>query len=151
MPKRTEEIVNMQEYSYEDLLLRIRTHIDGEYGGVSNFLKHEMYEKCGFEVGAKETAKMFTYLALPKETNDGTGRRIKSFPVLKKLYKGLLGVDIQNDIQVQRTQVIKADLNQLNLLDTPKQQEKEVPKDELAQEARVVRKSQVQNTGVEID
>ena len=110
MPKRTDkkvEVAELQTFTYEDLLKRIRNYIDVTYDGVANFLKHSDLEKCGFGTDSKEAAKMYTYLALPKEGAEG--RRTKSFPVVQKLYKGLLGIDIESDIVVTRMQVIKGD------------------------------------------
>jgi len=108
MPKRKEEISagGTQTYEYEEVLRYIRKHIDEEQGGVSKFLNSDKYLECGFKDSPNERAKMFTYLSLPAE---GEKARTKSFPVMKKLYKGLLGVELVNKIKVIRTQMIETE------------------------------------------
>lgn len=117
MPTRVEKTTKSkatQDYTYEDLLLRIRTHIDDKYGGVALFLQHKDYLKCGFDEA--ENAKMYTYLALPREGNDGA--RVKSFPAMKKLFKGLLGIELENHIKVERKQMISGNAEKINSLPT---------------------------------
>ena len=94
------------QYEYEDLLIHIRNYLDENFGGVSNFFGTEDYKNCGFEDTPNERAKMFTYLSIPAE---GEKARVKSFPVLQKLYKGLLGIVIENKIKVVREQVLYCD------------------------------------------
>lgn len=108
MPKRTDKPAagEMKEYQYGELLVRIRAYIDDTYGGVAKFLSHEDFKKCGFKGTKADGDKMYIYLSLPREEDS---RRIKSFPVVAKLYKGLLGIELKNDIKVLRVQTIRAD------------------------------------------
>lgn len=112
MPKKktTEE----KQYSYEELLRGIRTHIDEAYGGVSKFLQHEDYTgKCGFV--ESERSKIFSYLSISK---DGTfsASRTKSFPMVQKLYKVLLDIDLTSKIVVSREQVISCNSAKIDKL-----------------------------------
>lgn len=110
MPKRKDNSSagrgEAQLYAYEEVLKYIRKHIDEEQRGVSKFLHSDKYLGCGFKDSPNERAKMFTYLSLPAE---GETARVKSFPVMKKLYKGLLGVELVNKIKVIRTQMIESE------------------------------------------
>lgn len=108
MPVRKESGKKQEkhQYEYEYLLRHIRNYLDENFGGVSNFLETEDCKICGFEDTPNERAKMFTYLSLPAE---GEKVRVKSFPVLQKLYKGLLGIEIENKIKVVREQVLFCD------------------------------------------
>jgi len=117
MPKRKEP-VNIRpatewNYTYKELLVHLRSQLDTRYGGVAKFLGTEDYLACGFEDNPKQEAKMYTYLSLPAE---GEPVRTKSFPVLYKLYKGILGVEISSKIKVVRTQ----ELHSSNELETIK-------------------------------
>ena len=92
-----------REYDYDELLVHIRKKIDGEYGGLAKFIKSEKFVECGFEPSPNETARMMTVLSLPA---DGMKKKVRSFQILKKLYKGLLGVDLENTLSVVRVQKI---------------------------------------------
>ncbi len=52
---------------------------------------------------------MYTYLAIAKKGNEKL-RRVKSFPMIQKLYKGLLGITLENKIAVTRDQIITSDM-----------------------------------------
>lgn len=106
MAVKAKKEVEMYRYEYEKLLLYIRKHLDREYGGVANFLDSKDFVLSGFEDTPSEQAKMYTYLSLPPE---GQKARVKSFPVLKKLYKYLLGINIKSKIKVSREQIILSD------------------------------------------
>jgi len=93
-------------YEYEALLRHIRKHIDAEFGGVTAFLKSDSFVSCGFVDTKRERSKMSTYLSLPKA---GELSRVKSYPVLKKLYKHLLGVNVNSKIIVSREQTLVTD------------------------------------------
>lgn len=102
-PKKIEQPT---QYSYEYLLRHIRSHIDKDLDGVAGFLNSPKFEECGFKNTPNERAKMFTYLSLPKE---GETVKVKSFPVLQKLYNTLLGVSLESKMVVTRTQVISSE------------------------------------------
>lgn len=91
-------------YEYEDLVIHLRKHIDKEFGGVASFLETEAFDKMRlFNTSKEGKAKMFTYLSLPAE---GEKSRVKSFPTIAKLYDKLLDIQLENSIQVVRTQKI---------------------------------------------
>lgn len=103
-PKKSEQ--GRHQYEYEELLKHIRKYIDESFGGVANFLGSEEFVKCDFIDTPKERAKMFTYLSLPIE---GKKARVKSFPVLQRLFEHLLGVKIESKIKVIREQKLFTD------------------------------------------
>ena len=110
MPVR-EELPKGQEatyaYEYEVLLKHIREHIDTEYGGVANFLQTKRFEEIGLFHGTEQDKnKMFTYLSLPA---DGEKARVRSFPVISKLFEELLGITLESKITVVREQRILSD------------------------------------------
>jgi hypothetical protein len=117
MPKRTEEkgkaqtvkksAAKVHTHTYEELLVRIRKHIDETYGGVAALIAHKDFtRKCKFESSEATHSKIYVYLSLPQ---NGEGAKVKSFPVLQKLYKGLLGIELKNKIQVMRSQIITSE------------------------------------------
>ena len=108
MPVRSRKAAPKKKhvYEYEDLLRHIRKHIDAEFGGVTAFLNSDSFVDSGFVDTKKERAKMSTYLSLPK---DGEASRVKSYPVLKKLYKHLLDVNVASEIVVSREQTLVTD------------------------------------------
>lgn len=110
MPVRKEVKTEQQEekhrvcYEYEKLVIHLRKHIDGEYGGVASFLETEKFSKMKlFNTSKEGKAKMFTYLSLPAE---GEKSRVKSFPTIARLYKELLDIELESKIEVVRTQTI---------------------------------------------
>lgn len=105
MPRREEhtEQPTRIEYDYEVLLRHIRDHIDKEFGGVAKFLGTKDYLACGFTDTPNQRAKMHTYLSLPPK---GESVGTKSFPVLKKLFTHLLGIELDSKIKVVRTQTL---------------------------------------------
>lgn len=108
MPVRTERGRKQEkhQYEYEVLLKHIRKYLDDKFGGVANFLDSDEFKECSFKDTPNERAKMFTYLSLPA---DGEKARVKSFPVLQKLYKRLLGVEVESKIKVVREQELFTD------------------------------------------
>lgn len=113
MPKRSE--TNTKEevssgtfsYDYKELLKHIRSHIDENLGGVAAFVNSPTFAELGFSTDPKDKAKIYTYLSIP--TDSEAAIKVKSLPVLKKLYKGLLGVNITSKMEVIRKQTIKSD------------------------------------------
>lgn len=76
------------EYSYDEVVDKLRLRIDEEFGGVAKFLESELYKETGLGESKQDKAKMFTYLSNP--TEDGT-RKVKSFPVIQKLLEVIEG------------------------------------------------------------
>ena len=103
MPKRPEIKKEAIPYEYDELLRFIRSHIDAEFGGVSKFLDSPTFEELGFPTDDKEKRKMFTYLSLPAE---GEKKKVKSVPILAKLFRGLLEVELESKMKIVRTQLI---------------------------------------------
>ncbi len=100
-----------RHYDYETLAEGIRNHIINTYGSVTEFFNHEDFiKKCGFTKADKSSSSMFTYLSVPTG-EEGPGKRkiVRSFPVISKLYRGLLGVELESKIKIERTQVITAE------------------------------------------
>jgi hypothetical protein len=102
MPKRENKKQEKKEYGYVDLLLHIRTVIDEEYGGVAKFIESDKFVEIGFEDSKSEKSKFHTYMACQTDKT----KTVKSFPVLRKLYKGLLNIELES--KIVRTQVILA-------------------------------------------
>jgi len=100
MPKRETKKRENSEYGYVELLLHIRAVIDEEYGGVAKFIESEKFLELGFEDTKSERSKFHTYMACQTDKT----KTVKSLPVLKKLYKGLLDVDLES--RIVRTQII---------------------------------------------
>ena len=102
MPKREEKKTGGKQYSYEDLLSNMRTYLNENYGGVAKFLESEKFLEIGFQDTKAERSKLHIYLA---NQTDKT-KTVKSFPVLQKLYKGLLEIELTSRVEVVRTQII---------------------------------------------
>lgn len=102
MPVREPLDREAQSYSYDELLMNVRRIIDDEHGGVAKFIGSEKFIEIGFKDTKSERGKFHTYLACQSDKS----KTVKSFPVLQRLYKGLLGVDLESKIKVERTQVI---------------------------------------------
>ncbi len=86
------------ELQYEELLKYLNTYINIQYGSVSAFVESKDFsEKCGFIVGEKP--KVHNYLSITKEG----AKKVKSVPFLQKMFKALLGIEIQQRIIVERT------------------------------------------------
>ena len=101
MPKR-EEMEEQFEYDYDEVLTKIRTKIDEEYGGVAKFLESAKFSEMEIGEGKSGKAKIHIYLANQSDKS----KTVKSFPVLKKLYKILLDVDLESKVVITRKQVI---------------------------------------------
>ena len=101
--KPKEQQKDKYKYSYEDLLIHIRGFIDKEFGGVASMLQSDEYKEFGFKDTPNERSKMFTYLSIPAE---GERARVRSFPVLKILYKKLLNIELDSKIKVVREQTL---------------------------------------------
>lgn len=106
MPKRKS---NKKEgkrvaYSYEDLLLRIRTAITDKYGSLAKFIASDDFDAMGFE--KNQAQKFYTYLSLPKE---GVEKKTKSFATIQALFKGILEVELDSEIVTTRTMTIFAE------------------------------------------
>lgn len=87
-----------ESYEYDVLLKKIQKVIDEEYGGTAKFVESEKFLEIGFKDTKTERANFFTYLA---NQTDKT-KTVKSVPVLKKLFKGLLGVELTSRVEVIR-------------------------------------------------
>lgn len=103
---RKKAATKKHSYEYEELLRYIRKHIDERFGGVTAFLNSDSFVNAGFVDTDKERAKMSTYLSLPKE---GETSRVKSYPVLRKLYAHLLNIKVDSEIVVTREQTLVTD------------------------------------------
>lgn len=115
MPKRDEikkapapnKKAGENAYTYEELLIHMRKHIDKQFGGVAKFIESNEFLQCGLVNNKEERAKIFTYLSMP----DSLGKsKVKSFPVLEKLYKHLLGVEVESKIVVERKQILTTNI-----------------------------------------
>ena len=102
MPKRSDPKSDTHTYSYEELLAKMQTLINEEYGGVAKFVETEKFLLLGFNDTKQDRSKFHTYLA---NQSDKT-KIVKSFPILKKLYKILLNIELEGRIEVVRKQII---------------------------------------------
>lgn len=93
--------IEHETYSYESLMDEVRAHIIEHYGGVAEFLRSEKYKE-EFGIGQKTKANVRIYLS-----NGANGGKVtKSFPMLKRLYKLVIGIELEAQTIVTRTQVI---------------------------------------------
>lgn len=105
MPRREPIKRERTEYGYEELLAHMRTIINEQHGGVAKFVESPEFRKCGFADTPAEKRNFHTYMAVQSDKS----KTVKSVPVLKKLYKGLLDIELDSKIVVVRTQVILSD------------------------------------------
>lgn len=101
-PKKNQEV----EYTYEGLLAKLREKIDGEFGGVTAFLKSKEYKKLKFEDSATMRGRMMSVLSKPA---DGERKKVRSFPILQKLYSGMFGIELKSKVKVIREQIFYTD------------------------------------------
>lgn len=92
------------EYSYDEVVDKLRAKIDEEFGGVAKFLDSPEYKSTGLGEGHKDKAKIYTYLSAPTETS----KRVKSFPVVQKLLQAVYNLhsEQRKEIIVQQKVII---------------------------------------------
>lgn len=105
MPRRETRRAEMEkfEYGYEELLRYLAKKIKEEYGSITEFVNSDDCRSFGLGRTSADKRKMFTYLTIPAE---GKKAKVKSFPVVKKLYSRLLNIELEAKIEVVRTQKI---------------------------------------------
>ena len=84
----------LHEYEYEQLIDYLRTKLTAEFGSISGFMTELNFERINIKFTANEKSKMFTYLSLPVRT--------KSFPLIEKMYKEFLGIELVKKLKVVR-------------------------------------------------
>ena len=94
-------MVGRIEYSYEELLIKIREVIQERFGSLAKFTASEEYRDMGYS--PKQAQNFYTYLSLPKE---GTKKKTKSFVTIQKLFKILLGTELKSEMVVTRTMTL---------------------------------------------
>jgi hypothetical protein len=103
-----------KKIEYYDLLCFVRTYIDRNYGSVTQFFNSEDAQKCGLKNTTQEKNKLMNYLSIPKEHAE---KKVSSAPMLNKLMKGLLGIEVRVETTVTRITDIylpqNLDLNKL--------------------------------------
>lgn len=89
---------------YEDVLSRVRAEIDKRWGGVEKFLDDtKSLKESG--ILQDETAKpsLRVYLSVPAK---GGMKKVKSLPVMAKLYQYLFDEELHFETEVKRTTLI---------------------------------------------
>ena len=73
------------EYSYDEVVELLREKIEERFGGIAKFLESDAYKKTKLGESKKDKQKIYTYLSAPTAKT----KRVKSFPVIKKLFDSL--------------------------------------------------------------
>ena len=91
------------EYSYDEVVDKIKEIIDQRFGGVGKFLDSEIYKKTGLGETKNDKAKIYTYLSNPTEKT----KRVRSFPVIQKLFSALENTILQQEKEtIIKTKII---------------------------------------------
>ena len=85
-------------YTYESLVEYIRSVIIERYGSLAAFVESNDFESVGFDNARTIKTNIYVYLS--------KGSKTKSLPVLSKLYKYLLDIELVGKVKVIRELII---------------------------------------------
>lgn len=91
--------VNLQQTTYEELLMLLHGKLIKKYGSITAFAASKDYVATGLDNSETGKTKVLSYLSLPKNVN---GKKVKSLPTLKLIAEKLFDMKVDYKVEVTR-------------------------------------------------